>query len=101
MKTYKLDQVSRKVETSAKTGKEYERIGLKIEGEWYNGFGKQGVTDQWEAGMEITGISLGEEEYSGKMYKNWKLISLADRILLLEQRMDKIEKNNKTTNEWD
>lgn len=97
MKTYKLDQVARKVETSAKTGREYERIGIKVEGEWYNGFGKKGVTDQWEAGMEVTGIVLGEDEYNGKTYKNWKLISLDDRMAEIERRLDKLEKKN----DWD
>lgn len=101
MKTYKLDQVSRKVETSAKTGREFEKIGLKIDGEWYNGFGKKGVTDQWEAGMEVTGIVLGEKEYNGKMYKNWSLISLEDRISAVETRLDKLEKGGASDMNWD
>ena len=35
METYKLQQVSRNIEISPKNGREYEKLGLKINGEWY------------------------------------------------------------------
>ena len=95
METYKLQQVARKKETSAKTGKEYERVGIKINGEWYNGFGKQGVTDQWNTDVEVSGIVLYKEEYNGKEYNNWKLISPEERMTDLEKRVSKLEHGDK------
>lgn len=87
MNKYTIEQISRKAMTSSKTGKEYESVGLKIDGEWYNGFGKKGVTDQWDSGMEITGIEL----YQNGNYKNWRLISLESRIDELEKRILALE----------
>lgn len=83
MQTYKLDGISSKPKTS-KSGKEYISVGLNIQGEWYNGFGKQGVTDSWEKGMEITGIELVT---TPEGYKNWKFISIESRLEALEQQV--------------
>ena len=87
MNTYTIEQISRKAMTSVKTGKEYESVGLKIDGEWYNGFGKKGVTDQWDSGMEINGIEL----YQNGNYKNWRLISLESRLEDVEKRLSALE----------
>ena len=93
MKTYTIEQLSRKMRTSAtkkdRQGNplEFESIGLKIEGEWYNGFGKQGVTDQWDSGMEISGIEL----YQNGEYKNWKFVSIEERFSEIEERLTALE----------
>lgn len=89
MESYKLEQVSSKTMTSKKTGKDFESVGIKIGGEWYNGFGKSGVTDRWQEGMEITGIEL----YQNGDYKNWRFVRLEDRIDALEKRIAELEKN--------
>jgi hypothetical protein len=89
MESYKLEQVSSKTMTSKKTGKDFESVGIKIDGEWYNGFGKPGVTDKWQEGMEITGIEL----YQNGDYKNWRFVRLEDRIDALEKRIAELEKN--------
>lgn len=93
MKTYKLEQVSQKTDVSSKTGKEYTKVGIKIDGEWHNGFGKAGVTDKWQSGMEITGIEL----YENNGYHNWRFISPDDRITALEKRVEALENRNKPT----
>jgi hypothetical protein len=90
MKSYKVEQVSSKTMTSKKTGKDFISVGLKIDGEWYNGFGKEGVTDKWEEGMELTGIEL----YENGDYKNWRFVSIYDRMDALEKRVDELEKGN-------
>lgn len=87
MKSYKLEQVSSKTMTSKKTGKPFTSVGIKIGGEWYNGFGKEGVTDKWEEGMEITGIEL----YENNGYQNWRFVSVFDRLDDLEKRVEKLE----------
>lgn len=89
MKTYKLQQVSSKELTSAKTGKVFESVGIKIDGEWYNGFGKKGVTDQWQEGMEVTGVEL----YENGAYKNWRFVSYEQRFSEIEKRLEKLEAN--------
>ena len=91
MNIYKIEQISRKIEVSPKTNREYEKIGLKINGEWCSGFGKKGVTDNWDNGMEITGIEIIDKEYNGKIYKNWSFISLEERISKLEEEVDKLK----------
>lgn len=73
--------------TSAKTGKEFQSVGIKIDGEWYNGFGKKGVTDSWDTDMEITGIEL----YENGSYKNWKFVSMEERLSEIEKRLEKLE----------
>lgn len=92
MKSYKLEQVSSKTLTSKKTGKDFESVGIKIDGEWYNGFGKPGVTDKWEEGMEVTGIELYEKDG----YKNFRILSVFDRMDALEKRVEALEKNSVT-----
>ena len=67
MERYKIEQISRKTEYSSRTKRDYERLGLKIDGEWYSGFGKKGVTDIWDVGMEITGIRFTEKESEGRV----------------------------------
>lgn len=91
MTNYKIEQISRKTEVSPRTKREYEKIGLKINGEWCNGFGRKGVTDNWDSGMEITGIRIMDKEYEGKIYKNWELISPEERITALEVEMEKFK----------
>lgn len=91
MNTYRIEQISRKIEVSPKTKREYEKIGLKINGEWCNGFGKSGVTDKWDSGMEITGIVISDKEYNGKIYKNWSFVSLEERIAKLEEEVNKLK----------
>lgn len=87
MRSYKLEQVSSKTMTSKKTGKPFISVGIKIDGEWYNGFGKEGVTDKWQEGMEVTGIEL----YENNGYQNWRFVSIYDRIEDLEKRVEKLE----------
>jgi len=91
MQNYKIEQISRKTEVSPRTQREYEKIGLKIDGEWCNGFGRRGVTDNWEAGMEITGVRIVDKEYQGKLYKNWEFISNEDRLAKLEAEVEKLK----------
>lgn len=92
MEKFKIEQISRKTEVSAKTGREYEKIGLKINGEWCNGFGRKGVSDSWDSGMEITGIRITDKEYQGKLYKNWEFVSLDERVAKLEMEVDRLKK---------
>ena len=87
MKSYKLEQVSSKKMTSKNTGKDFISVGIKIDGEWYNGFEKKGVTDKWQEGMEVTGIEL----YENNGYQNWRFISIYDRMDDLEKRVEKLE----------
>jgi hypothetical protein len=89
MKSYKIEQVSSKQMTSKKTGRPFISVGLKIDGEWYNGFGKEGVTDKWEEGMELTGIEL----YENNGYQNWRFVSIYDRVDELEKRIEALEKD--------
>ena len=97
MKTFKIEQISRKIEVSPRTKREYERLGLKIEGEWCNGFGKRGVTDNWESGMEIVGIRIVDRESNGKIYKNWEFVSLEERIAKLEADVERLMKKGGDT----
>ena len=92
MKSYKLEQVSSKTLTSKKTGKDFESVGIKIDGEWYNGFGKPGVTDKWGEGIEVTGIELYEKDG----YKKFRILSDVDRMDALEKRVEALEKNSVT-----
>lgn len=92
MEKFKIEQISRKTEMSAKTGREYEKIGLKINGEWCNGFGRKGVSDTWDSGMEITGIRIIDKEYQGKLYKNWEFVSLDERIAKLEADVESLKR---------
>lgn len=91
MESYKLEQVSSRKMTS-KSGKEFLSVGIKVNGEWYNGFGKPGVTDKWGEGMEVTGIELYEKDG----YKNFRILSVFDRMDALEKRVEALEKNSVT-----
>lgn len=74
----------------SKAGKPYISVSVKSGEDWYNGFGKQGVTDKWKVG-DIVDVVTYEEEYNGKMYKHFRLHTVMDRIDELEKRVVKLE----------
>lgn len=84
--TYILEQVSNTPKVS-KSGKEYLSCGIKIDGVWYNGFGKPGVTTEWQEGQEITGIIL----YEDNGFKNWKFISTEERLSKIEAELAQLK----------
>ena len=100
MKTYKIEQISSKPKTTA-GGKDYISFGMQLDGELYGGFGKPGVTDQWQVGNEITGIELYEspKKDGTGVWKNWRFISPESRLAVLEklveeqaEKIDNLEK---------
>lgn len=62
------------IKNEKKIGKKGEYIftGIKIDGEWYNGFGNADTLN-WKAGDTVNILSLYEEEYNGTMMKKFKL----------------------------
>lgn len=87
MERYTLEAVNVEQKTS-KAGKPYLAAGIKVNGKWYNGMGKEFMR-QWKAGDTVT-IELFQEEYNGKMYDKFKV---PDRVELLEARVEKLEKH--------
>jgi hypothetical protein len=85
----KIDRISRNQKTS-RDGKPFESIGIQSGGEWYNGFGKAGVTDYWKEG-DVIDVEIEEKEFNGKVYKNFKLPTLTSRVDKLEERVAKLE----------
>ena len=93
MRSYKIEKISSKSKTT-EGGKDYISFGMQLDGEWYGGFGKPGVTDQWKVGNEITGIELYEtpkKDGSG-VWRNWRFISPETRMSEIESRLDTLEK---------
>ena len=83
---------------TSKAGKDYYTAGIKVNGTWHNGtFFDTKQCETYEAlqeGEEIETIELFEEEYNGKQYAKFRLISKTEaRFKLLEARITKLEKN--------
>lgn len=89
-----------KIETKqSKAGKEYYTAGIKVNGTWHNGtfFDKKQCENfkALEENKEIDTIELFEEEYNGKQYSKFRLISKTEaRFKLLEARVTKLEQNS-------
>lgn len=89
-----------KIETKqSKAGKEYYTAGIKVNGTWHNGtfFDKKQCEtfEALEENKEIDTIELFEEEYNGKQYSKFRLISKTEaRFKLLEARVTKLEQNS-------
>lgn len=89
-----------KIETkTSKAGKEYYTAGIKVDGIWHNGtFFDKKQCETYEAleeNKEIDTIELFEEEYNGKKYAKFRLISKTEaRFKLLEARVTKLEKKS-------
>lgn len=89
-----------KIETKqSKAGKEYYTAGIKVNGTWHNGtfFDKKQCEtfEALEENKEIDTIELFEEEYNGKQYSKFRLISKTEaRFKLLEARITKLESNS-------
>lgn len=92
MKRVLIQQISSEQKTS-KGGKPYTAVGIKIDGQFYNGLGTK-ETDSWKTGDTVT-LELYEEEYNGKMYKKFRVPSQVDLLTAvvkgLEARIAKLE----------
>lgn len=82
-----LEEVKNEAKVS-KAGKNYTTCGIKVEGQWRNGFGNK-TTQGWQQGMTVK-VDLYEEEYNGVMQKKFKTVGKDDEKFAEFQ--DKLEK---------
>lgn len=65
----------------SKAGKQYTACSIKVNGEFYNGFGNK-QTESWSAGQEVE-LELYEEMYNGKNQKKFRTVD-AKEVAQLE-----------------
>jgi hypothetical protein len=96
----KIESKGKIEEKTGKNGKPYYTAGLKINGQWHNGFLNKDDIARYEKLTDVaTGIELYSEEFNGKTYQKFKfinekdarLLALENAVKVLHERLDNLE----------